>query len=90
LNCAEIPKLQRIALINGLRSLTWAACKGSSYRVQYKDLLSDLAWNDLAGDVTATGFAANKADDTNASSQCRFYRVIELPSEHETQRANPE
>ena len=60
-------------------TITWAATAGKRYRVQYKEDVSNPAWFDLGGDVTATGISASKTDTTAAASSKRFYRVILLP-----------
>ena len=59
-------------------TVTWTAIPGRSYRVQFKSQLADLSWNDLPGDVAATGALAFKLDPS-AGVQQRFYRVIALP-----------
>ena len=58
--------------------ISWPAGQGKSYRVQYKDALSDSAWQDLGGDVT---FVNNRgyAHDSAPSSGQRFYRVVLEP-----------
>ncbi|PYJ56404.1 MAG: hypothetical protein DME24_22365 [Verrucomicrobia bacterium] len=56
-------------------TLQWSAVAGKVYRVQYKDSLSDPGWNDLPGDVTATGGTASQIDTTVTSGPQRFYRV---------------
>jgi len=79
LNRLGIPKIMSISMAQGFPTLTWTACKGESYRVQYKLGLDDADWIDLNGDVVASGFIASKADSTVESRMQRFYRVIELP-----------
>jgi len=57
----------------------WSSVIGKTYRVQYKNHLTDTGWNDLAGIVTATGTNAVKVDVTSAGEPQRFYRVEALP-----------
>jgi hypothetical protein len=58
-------------------TLSWFAEQSRTYRVQFRTSLTDGTWQDLPGDVTATGSVATKLDG-NADSQ-RFYRVVRLP-----------
>jgi hypothetical protein len=55
--------------------ITWPARPGESYHVQFKDLLTDLSWQDVSGTVTITGSQAQLTDLAPASGQ-RFYRVV--------------
>jgi hypothetical protein len=58
-------------------ALTWQAVPGWNYRVQYKNDLMDANWQDLPGDVAATGITASKT--TARSGTHRFFRVRWLP-----------
>ena len=58
---------------NGVMTLTWNSIPGTTYRVEYKNSLSDSAWNPLAPDVVASGPAAAKTDPVGVGQ--RFYRV---------------
>jgi hypothetical protein len=58
-------------------TLTWQSVPGWNYRVQYKVSFADPTWQDLAGDVTATGLTAAKT--TSFVEDTRFYRVRWLP-----------
>ncbi len=66
-----------ISVTNGAVTITWTAISGTTYRVQYKNDLSDAAWNTLPPDVTATGSAASKIDPLGTGQ--RFYRLQLLP-----------
>jgi len=55
-------------------AITWQAAPGKSYRIQFKDDLSDPVWNNLTGDIVAHGLTANRIDTTLGGQQ-RFYRV---------------
>jgi D-alanyl-D-alanine carboxypeptidase len=57
-------------------TLTWNSSAGLTYRVQYKTSLEDPAWQNVAGDVTATNTTVIKVD-SGLSAQ-RFYRVLLL------------
>jgi hypothetical protein len=80
-NRAGIPIIRELSMTRGLPTLTWTACPGRNYRVQYKVRLEETDWTDLSGDVTATGFTASKADTSFMLSSQRFYRVIKLHEE---------
>jgi len=58
--------------------INWNAASNSTYRVQYKNDLSDANWTDLIPDVTATGNIASYTDHPGQVSG-RFYRIILLP-----------
>ncbi|MSU60282.1 MAG: hypothetical protein EXS35_19280 [Pedosphaera sp.] len=57
-------------------TLTWSASAGLRYRVQFKTNLTDVSWQTLAGDVTATNTTAVKLDALPAGTPQRFYRVL--------------
>ena len=56
-------------------TVVWCAVPGRTYRVQFKDRV-DAPWNDLPGDVTASGETASKTDSTAGASLARFYRAM--------------
>lgn len=58
--------------------IQWKAIPGKTYRLQYKNDLSDPAWMDVPGDVTASNSLAFK-NDSSASPARRFYRILVLP-----------
>ena len=55
-------------------TLSWPARPGEGYRVQFKDKLSDPAWQDVRGTVTFIGNTAQLTDFSPASGG-RFYRI---------------
>ena len=59
----------------GSAALAWLSSSNQLYRLQYKTNLSDAAWLDLCGDVTATTNNASKTDSTLGNAPRRFYRV---------------
>lgn len=59
----------------GPRSIRWLATPGQSYRVEYKNVLSDSLWQELAGPITITGNQAEVLDSTPHTDQ-RYYRVV--------------
>jgi len=56
-------------------TLFWPATPGRTYRAQYKDNLSDTAWQDVIGTMTISGNTASVTDSAPSLSQ-RFYRVL--------------
>jgi Tol biopolymer transport system component len=54
--------------------ITWPAVPGKTYRVQFKNSLTDAEWQELAQDVTIIG-AQGYLNDLAAGSGPRFYRV---------------
>ncbi len=73
----RVPVIQRIVRDNNLVVITWTACPGSLYRVQYRKNLEAAGWNDLPGDVLALGTSAERSD-LITYDRC-FYRVLLLP-----------
>ena len=59
---------------SGNVAIVWQSTPGQSYRLQFKNDLSDANWSDL-GEVTATGTAAQKLDPIGAAAT-RFYRIV--------------
>jgi hypothetical protein len=72
------PTIQSVTQTNGEVTLTWNSISGATYRVQYKDDLNQSTWNDLPGDLTASGDSASKTDFSGFLAQ-RFYRIVVLP-----------
>jgi DNA-binding beta-propeller fold protein YncE len=59
--------------------INWSAIPGLTYRIQFKNNLTDPAWTDLSGDVQATNTVALKLDTPASTNVSRFYRIIALP-----------
>jgi len=64
-----------MSLSIGQAAITWESTPGRSYRVQYKDDLSQTNWNDLGRGVTVNGSSAACWDTTAGTSNHRFYRI---------------
>lgn len=60
-------------------TVSWSSVNGKTYRVQYKNDLTDTGWNDLPGLIIAGGTNAVKTDTTSLDQPQRFYRVLALP-----------
>jgi hypothetical protein len=57
-------------------TFTWTASPGHNYRVQFKNVLSDPAWQTLGADITATNRAASGSDPGFGGAPQRFYRIL--------------
>lgn len=68
------PMLQSPVVANGHLTLSWSAIAGTTYRVQYKNALSEPAWTDLGPEVVATGPTASLTDSLGVNQ--RFYRIL--------------
>lgn len=56
-------------------TITWSYVSGHSYQVEYKNNLTDSAWQQVAGTMNISGNQASMIDPAPASGQ-RFYRVV--------------
>ena len=68
------PVIQSITRSNDVVTITWSSIANQSYRVQFKDDLRNMGWNDLLPEVTAAGPTATKINSGVPAGQ-RFYRV---------------
>jgi hypothetical protein len=60
-------------------TVQWQSVPGKTYRLQFKNSLTDVAWTNVTGDVPASGATASKVDPTATGQSTRFYRVMLLP-----------
>ncbi len=67
-------RLAPFTLTNGNFAFSWSAIPGRTYRVQWKQQLSDSAWNDWTN-VTASGSSASVSEAATPTQ--RFYRVVQ-------------
>jgi uncharacterized repeat protein (TIGR03803 family) len=70
------PAIQSAARSGQTFSFTWNAMVGEVYQPQYKDSLSQPAWNNLGGQVSGSNGMAGQADSIGATNTQRFYRVL--------------
>ena len=56
-------------------TISWTSAPGKSYRVAYKNSLSDTTWTDLSGNLTATSTATTWTDGTANRNTQRYYAV---------------
>ena len=64
------------AVGTGSVTVQWSAVSGKTYRLQFKNSLSDVSWSNIAGDVTASGATVTKVDSAATNPSGRFYRVL--------------
>jgi hypothetical protein len=76
-NALPRPVIQSLVVSNNEVILTWSAVSGRVYRVQSLTNLES-SWNDVPGDVPASGSTASKVD-TSALAPVRYYRVSVVP-----------
>ena len=55
--------------------INWPGVAGKTYRVAYKNNLTDAKWTDLTGDIAGTGAAMSWSDTNTAGVSQRFYVV---------------
>ena len=66
----------QIILSENGASLTWSAQVGATYRVNFKNNLSDPLWNNISGDLTATSSTATWTDIDAPYVNQRFYQLV--------------
>jgi hypothetical protein len=64
---------------SGVPTFTWSSGGGVTYRVLYKNNLTDPTWLAAAPDITATGTATTWTDPHSANTTQRFYVVMLVP-----------
>jgi Lamin Tail Domain/CotH kinase protein/PA14 domain len=67
------------SVTGSMLTLNWVAVPGITYRVQYKDSLTDATWIDLPGDIPTTGATGAKTDPIQSGIPHRFYRIKTIP-----------
>jgi uncharacterized repeat protein (TIGR01451 family) len=68
------PRIVELRRTGANVALTWSSIAGLRYQVKFKDRLSQPDWNDLPGEILATGPTATKTDALGL--QQRFYRIL--------------
>ncbi len=69
------PVIEPLRVTEGVATITWTSITGQTYRLQYKDSLSDTNWRDLLSEVMATGTTTTVTNLINEANQ-RFYRSV--------------
>jgi YD repeat-containing protein len=79
-NSTSLLRMERVVTNTVMQTtVSWLSVSGRTYRVQFKNTLNDLGWNDLPGDVMASNTSAFKTDITSQGESQRYYRVQVLP-----------
>jgi hypothetical protein len=68
-----------ILLTDGVAAITWNSAAGQTYRLQYKDRLTDTNWQNALPDVLATGPTTTLTNTLDSATQ-RYYRVALVPT----------
>ena len=66
-----------VTMTNSVASFVWSTYPGKTYRVLYKNDFKATSWTTQGADSVAAGYARFHSD-TNAPSQQRFYRVMQV------------
>lgn len=71
----------RLLEVNVAGSVTvqWQSVAGKTYRLQFKNALTDADWTDLPGNITASAATSSRADNPPPNQNTRFYRVLLVP-----------
>ena len=71
------PRFRQTVLRGAQLTLEWEALPGSTYRVEFKNSLSESQWVPLGSGTSATGATLSTIIDIATNAQ-RFYRVVRL------------
>ncbi|HTY88610.1 MAG TPA: PQQ-dependent sugar dehydrogenase [Candidatus Acidoferrum sp.] len=71
------PTIQGAGVTNSVFTATWLAISNNTYRLQFKNSLTDMTWSNVPGDVIATGPVAWKTDTITTTT--RYYRLLAFP-----------
>ncbi len=69
------PTIATVRQTNGVVTIAWNSCPGPTYRLQYRNSLSDPIWHDVQPEIFATGFLTTATAPLGTLPQ-RLYRVI--------------
>ncbi len=77
-NTSVLRCLTVTAATNGA-TVYWSAVPGRSYRIEYKNSLSDADWKVLVDAVPANSAMGSVLDEAASLASQRYYRVVALP-----------
>jgi hypothetical protein len=75
LPAVEIRILSASRVFSSGFAVRWQSVPGRAYRICYKDDVSETHWNDLTGDIVATGLSTSWTDLTFSRRPSRYYKV---------------
>jgi hypothetical protein len=79
-NNKSILRVMKLTLLSGGGpTLLWSAVPGRTYRVQFKNALTDADWLELPDAVTAVSTTASLRDNSSSQGSQRYYRVVLSP-----------
>jgi hypothetical protein len=78
-NSGSILRAMLLTGPNGGTTILWPSVSGKSYRVEFKEALSETGWSSLPGMISGTGGTATAQDQNPSINGLRFYRVVVLP-----------
>ena len=64
---------------SGARRLVWTGNPARSYRIQFKDALTELDWRTVDAAITWDGDVATAVDGSAVGHSQRYYRVVSFP-----------
>lgn len=73
---ASVLKFEQVTINGDWVTLGWTATPGRSYKVQYKETLDGLLWEDAPAQIKIVGSQALFTSTTPGDSVCRFYRLL--------------
>ncbi|HTQ49500.1 MAG TPA: hypothetical protein VMJ12_02225, partial [Candidatus Acidoferrales bacterium] len=68
-------RILSITITNGVATVTWTSVPGNYYRLEYKDTLTAVDWNNVTPDIQATNQTASTTNVLGGAIQ-RFFRVM--------------
>jgi Tol biopolymer transport system component len=78
-NSGSILRAMLLTGPNGGTTILWPSVSGKSYRVEFKDVLTEGDWTSLPGTVSGTGGTATAHDPDTSPENQRYYRVVVSP-----------
>ncbi len=69
------PRISLMTVTAGNANLTWQTFPGKTYRVEFKDDLTNASWTQLGSDTFASG---NSLSISEPASGQRFYRIVQV------------
>jgi hypothetical protein len=78
-SASSLLRMDRVTNTVVQTTISWLSVSGKTYRLQYKNQLAQPGWNDLPGDVLASGATSIKTDTTSIGQPQRYYRVQVVP-----------
>jgi hypothetical protein len=83
LSIAKLNSTDLIPPINSVNSanvlVSWNSVSNLTYRLQYKDSLAEVGWNDVTPDIQAVGPTTTSTNAVPVNQGQRFYRVRLVP-----------